>query len=908
MKKDFIPGERLRIFISSAQNNENGFAWSDVRQRIKTCLRECPYLDPFIIEDEASSTPSLQFFQRQLRKADLTVLLVKGQVRYGTSVEYALATKLKKPLLVYFLQDSNPSLDVIELRKNIEGTDYCTYHKISNFDNIEFIIRDDVIKDVIRWYQDKPFLLESTDEEIEVSSVTAENISSKSSVPIKTAISLFSSSYNYLSKLLDIGWASDQKSSEPSELGALGNKLLEWLVRGTHLQCDNEIIKLCEKSKELYGDVDWLKERWNAICYQMSGDIDTALEHEKKALELATNSNMAQWIITDILIDCRNMEIDSAKIEGKVLIEGPSQKKLNDIDTIAYLPVLDRYLANIYDAIAKEKFKISTASRYTTFFGCSLSRVLSDVCNYLFSAAIYGSCVHLLCARKILVYVLNEYAEIINEPSMIYRCLNLYILQEDAKNFKLFLAKNWDFVYSTVTTEADAMWQLTEKLSLVGQDSMRQAVFEVLGLYFSCEIFSQAENFILSYGKKVHWRNSQAYLGCILKNIPRLNQENVTSVLCNIIAEKQYLRGSDVTGIIGALDLDKVSKDTQITLCDVLKQNLSTIVDKGGSPQVIAVLVQYDPELFGILEGMENNGLIGVQKTLYKINRGSTDWKAILQEELNQAQKHFDEYNKDGVYAAFAFDPYAMIGYISRNIEASNALAVCDILSKKFVPLATQVLNSHMAIPTKESCANALCDVLSLFLQYDVPLPSEIIDSLKNVNINQGPDFVQYKSRAMLEIRIFMAKLIAGVLGKESLLTWCVEYNKHSLNERVGLAECIEKYLYYRKEEREAVDALILSIVLQCAEDESYEIRRIAYQTLSYLTNGKYKSIVQNRIYQATTDPSHFVRGKILSLCKSGAFEYNMSQDLIQALMKDANYAIRTRAKAIIMDSQKTNA
>ena len=29
-----VPDERLRVFISSAQSNEGGFAWSEVRRRI----------------------------------------------------------------------------------------------------------------------------------------------------------------------------------------------------------------------------------------------------------------------------------------------------------------------------------------------------------------------------------------------------------------------------------------------------------------------------------------------------------------------------------------------------------------------------------------------------------------------------------------------------------------------------------------------------------------------------------------------------------------------------------------------------------------------------------------------------------------------------------------------------------
>ena len=53
-----VPDERLRVFISSAQSNEGGFAWSAVRRRIKDYLKECLYLNPFIIEDVASPMES----------------------------------------------------------------------------------------------------------------------------------------------------------------------------------------------------------------------------------------------------------------------------------------------------------------------------------------------------------------------------------------------------------------------------------------------------------------------------------------------------------------------------------------------------------------------------------------------------------------------------------------------------------------------------------------------------------------------------------------------------------------------------------------------------------------------------------------------------------------------------------
>ena len=200
-----VPDERLRVFISSAQSNEGGFAWSAVRRRIKDYLKECPYLNPFIIEDDASPMQSEQRYQRQLLRADIVVLLVKGEVRKGTATEYALATKHKKPLLIYFLDDgSMPELSAVELKKNVQMTDYCTYRSMPSFEGIEKAVRKNVIESVICYFQDRT--LHSAEKNLETDTVSLANEAeqNKHSIPTKTDIGLFSSCYNHIFDLLNL--------------------------------------------------------------------------------------------------------------------------------------------------------------------------------------------------------------------------------------------------------------------------------------------------------------------------------------------------------------------------------------------------------------------------------------------------------------------------------------------------------------------------------------------------------------------------------------------------------------------------------------------------------------------------------------------------------------------------------
>ena len=895
MNITFIPEERLRIFISSAQNNENGFAWTDTRKRIKEYLKECPYLNPFIIEDAASSLPSIQLFQRQVEKADVVVLLVKGEVRQGTAMEYALATRCKKPLLVYFLEDEMPSLSVVQLKNDLQASDYCTYYPMKNFDSVEIAIRNDIIEDVIRYYQDMPYHHDSLDSVAENLTMSKEVEPLKLGTPNKTTIAMFSSCYNHIFDLLGMSYDKTNIVDE-SILHSLGEKMLDWLVTGQPFKCDSNILKLIECTADIYENTDWLLKRWDAIRYEMSGDISMALTAEQKALDLAKNTNAPKWIINDILIDCRNMEMEVNQLERRFWIEGEAQKEINLSDTIVYLPVLDRYVGNIYDDIASEEFRIDTASHNTILCGTNVRSAISNVEHYFFSAMLYGSYTHLMITRKLLAHTLYKYAEMTNNTNMLFESLKLYVLKGDAKNYKLFLNQQWDKVYSFVTSYADNIWLLAEKAPYVNRNLMKQAIFETLGLYLSDTVYLDAEKYILDIEKDVYWGNSQSYFECIYPNINRINQDKLVNALSTIIADKRFHIGSQISNIILQLNLDSVTLENKIKLKDSLLKELPFVVKNGGSPQIIAALIRHSQEIFGVLETLPDNGLIGIEEQYYKINMGSDNWVPILEDAIAMAVSQFEANKKQGVYSEFFTEPYSVISKIVRESDKTTMHIIESVLSEQFIPLAIEVLNSEVAVATKESCTACLCDVLSFFVYHNIKISPLIIDSLQNTDIGKGTEFSLTKSREMLSNRLFMAKLIVGISDKNDLLQWCIGYGKKSVNERIVLADCIEKYLFRHNEEHSNIDLMLLSFIIQCIEDEQYEIRCLACRCLNYILHGQYNSIAESKLYQAAFDPSHYVRNNLLHMCKEGKIEGEISAKLIDIFAHDANYAIREYA------------
>lgn len=883
------PATRLNVFISSAQRDENGFKWGEVRRQVKDHIEECPYIIPFIIDVVASEISSTQLFQYEVLKADIVVMLIKGEVRPGTSTEFATATKNKKPLLVYFLKDDNPSLEVEQLRKAVQAADYCTYRDIDDFDNIAQIVRNDVISNVIRYYQYDHFTKSGVDTAtVELSAVVEEPSLPKHSTPTKTSIGLFSSSYTYIFKLLGIDGA-DDKDTPKSPLHTFGMAALDWLVTGAPLECEEEILKLIEHLNDSYDSTDWLIKRWDAIRFELSGNFEQALIAEKEALSLAKAANLPTWIINDILIDCRNLENEVHNQKGEWVVDSEVQKELTNLETIVYLPVLDRYLTDIYSALSKEEFKFQTASPNTIFFGTNIGGVINNVENYFFSAVLYGSYTHMVITREILTKVLYKYDDITKKRPLLLDCLKILVVKGDAKQFKIIIDHKWDDAYAEIVSHADEIWALTDKALLSHQNSVKQAVIAKLGLYLSGSIFQEVEKFLLTIAPTIYWGNSEDYFESINQNMCRLNCENVMRMLTEIIDKQHFHLGGKLANIILQMKLDNVDVETQRSFCDVLKEKISFIVKNGGTPQIIAALASQNHEIFSVLSEVPENGLAGVEKTFYNINMGKGNWTEVLTHEIETAKKQFEVNKEPGTYTGFFELPYAMIKKVIREHYDSS---MDETIEQQFFPLCTEVLKSQAVAKVKNDCIDGLCDVLAFNTSLRTKMPKELFDAISAIEVEKtGTIFSE--SKGAFACRALMVKIISGASSKEELLEWCVGYSKKETTERIALAECIEQFIVQGLS-TDQIDATILSIVMQCFDDDHYTVRRRSCNCLVLLLDTKYRDLAERKLCEAAIDPSHYVRSQVLNLCKSEKIKIlEVKNELIGILATDANYAIR---------------
>ena len=887
------PAIRLNVFISSAQREEKGFKWGEVRRQVKDHLEECPYIIPFIIDGVASEISSTQLFQYEVLKADVVVMLIKGEVRPGTSTEFATATKNKKPLLVYFLKDDNPSLEVAQLRKAVQVADYCTYRDIDDFDNIAQVVRNDVIANVIRYYQYDHYTKGSVDAtSIEISAIAEESTSAKHSTPTKTSIALFSSCYAHIYELLGIDGIVEEDTTQ-STLHMLGVAALNWLVLGTSLNCETEILKLIENLGDLYDSTTWLVKRWDAIRFELSGNLEEALKAEKEALSLAKDASLPSWIINDILIDCRNIENEIYNQKREWVIESEVQKELTNLETIVYLPVLDRYLTNIYSDLAKEEFKIQTASPNTIFFGTNISTVISNVENYLFSAIMYGSYTHMLITREILARVLYKYDELTKKRPLLLNCIKILVLNGDEKQFKKTIDYKWDDAYAEIVSHADEIWELTDRVASSRQASIKHAVISKLGLYLSNSAFEKVQEFLLTNASNVYWGPSEDYFESINQNMCRLDCTKVINMLMGIIDEQRFHLGGKLADIILQIRLDDVDKEVQVAFCEALKAKISFIVKNGGTPQIIAALASQNPEIFSVLSSVSENGLTGVDKMFYDINMGEGNWSDVLTHEIKTAKEQFEVNKNPGMYTGFFELPYSMIKKVVREHYTPS---MDEVIVKKFFPLCIEVLKSQAIAKVKNDCLDSLCDVLVFNTELKTKMPPELSDAIAAIEVEKtGTILSDYKGA--FACRALMVKIISGALQKEELLEWCVGYSKKETNERIALAECIEQFIVQELSSGQ-IDVTILSIVMQCFDDEHYVVRRKSCNCFTLLLETKYSDLAERKLCEAAIDPSHYVRSQVLNLCRSKKIKtIEICNELLDILANDANFAIRVGCK-----------
>ena len=897
MTNRFPPQEQIQVFISSAQRNENGFAWGQVRRAIRDRLQECPYLNPFIIEDVARSTSSTQTYEKQVARSDIVVTLIKGDVRPGTAAEYAIARRYNKPILLYFLRSDQTSLSVDMFKQEIKRADCCTYRYLETFDHMEDQVFHDVMDDLITFYKNEHFIFPLPEQVI---SIPEENSLSEKriSLPTKTMIDLFAGCYDHALELLDIPVLKDG-DEQPSVLQDFGIAALDWLITGTPIKERTGILNLIVQSCAIFNTTDWLAKRWDVILAQMDGDPKRARDLSFEALNMAKSNNLPKWLLNDMLVDCRNLDNEAGNIDHIPFVFGEAQKELNQLDTIVYLPVADRYAKDAYADMLAEETRIVTQSPFTRHYGSRLGSVISNILNYFFFALICGSYTHMLVSRKLLSDLLLKYACLKQSAGLLFTAIKLLILYGNSDGYKETVNCYWDKIYSFAVTQADDLWVLTSRVSASRRDTMRLAFLSDFGMYLSDSVFDDAVQYLKDVSHEVYWGNSEAFFKCISENVYRIGSEKTIVLIQDIIREQRFNLGGTLSGIIIQLCLRDVSPAVQDDFCAVLQEKLSFILEYNGDPQIIPALEKQNPQFSKLLEA-PGVSLDDYQKQIYNINMDKGDWCAVLLSYIHAAKAQLQRYRNEGVLAYSSVPHYWLIAMV---VTKHYQEPMATILGEDFFPFCSDLIAGKTEVRLMNDCLYCLCKVLTIFKERRLSIPTQLVDAVKNIQ-SKSPEITVSgldSSATVYHCHLQTLRLILGIADRDELLLWCISYAKKSVHERIALSRSVALIIRCEKAAGHQPDIVTLSLALQCLEDSERYARIAACDSLTYMLGTDHHDQAVKGLNKAAIDPSHLVRAQVLSLCRDGKISDSaVREHLVRYLQNDAHHQIKSIAASLI--------
>ncbi len=890
----YSPQNTLRVFISSAQREEKGFDWAKTRRKIKDKLGECPYISPFIIEDDTCEIPSSQLFTYQVTRSDLIVMLFKGELRPGTATEFSICKKYKKPVLIYFFKDDNPSLDITKIRREIEKYDICTYCGcLDPLEAVEERILHDIIENTIQFYLVNHGEMAWAQDEA-VAPVSLGEISpSTNFMPAKSDLAFFRSCYETIYDLLGLKYLKRSQGDELSEFHDLGEQLLRWLILGERIRDVGRLSSFIEKEKEIFHNVEWLIKRWDAFKWYMNDDISAALRTEEDALELARKSKLPEWICHEILIDCRNLE--TIKTRGKTY--GKHQEELDRMTSFVCFPVADRALERAYNSFLQENISINTLPHGRNQYGNNFREAITNFENYFFISAIYGSFTHLTMSRRVLGQILYSYGRSLSDVNLKAASIYLFLLNGETKEYKNILLEEWDSLYSLLVVNSEHMFCITDRVGYENRDSAKQVFLSKLGLYLCDKSFGVAENYLINFAPSVTQDNAETYFDCITSLLQRLDHYKLFKAVMPIISEGRFNMGGPICHFLLNLDFEKIPDSDLMELSRALNEKLKFIMERNGEPQLIAYLMKHRPQIFQPLYENPDNGLVGMQKHYYALNMGTENWIDVLDSLFKSANIQYEKNKSAGSYTSFRMNSFSMIADI---VEDYFSDEIAKKVTATYFPICGEILANATSLILINQCLCSLRRIVAKFVDRKYGISLELQNAIEKCKIHDDTLFMLFTSETMesVEQNLKFLKVLAGVASPETLFEQFYEYPRKGDADRKSMADCILSLL--RGNAQVAREMMVLSVVLQFCEDKDYLIRLKGMECLTLVLSAGHNDMAERQMIDFTTDPAPLVRNSLLNACTAAQFpDKELADRIIDALIHDANFAIKQRAQSM---------
>lgn len=876
MDAEVIDRDRIEVFVSSSMSDEGDFSWQQLRDELNRALLKSDIFKPFAIESHASIEPSSSYYLNRLVQSDIVIGIIRSELRPGTSKELYRAIQLRKPLILVKLEGETSS-DIESLFRYVREMDACTYVELPSDSGLVSYLMDQLNNVMVDLFHNRRFEIEDGKPAV-FADIAPISIPEDVLDAFGASVALISKKFNYHAEWLE------RKSDNP-HLFFLGEKAVEWLLYGTPFSVGAFKAGILEIMKDSGIPRDTLSLRLDALDASIEGRYSRCYE----LLQLACDSIESKdcWAYGNFLIDKRT--VAGMLSEYGFGTQWSIQKQIDSLSAPAYIPLALKFEEEVGTAVLNASREARAVNPYTTIrHDASLASVMSNISCLLFSSILCGSISSALYSRSLLANSLIDYSSIYNRPELELEGIKLLVLQGDAKGFENRFAYKSDGLRSYLPSCAEELWHLTTLTAQAYRPSMISVVIKECAPYFSDDTICDAWN-TLNVADDFRQCESK-WIKAIGMIKMRVDEKSLVSLLCQVVDQHLYTVASDVSNVIGGMDLDKIDKELVDQLGSSLKSNSDELLKYNFSAGVFGCVEKRCG--FSILSEEQVGHLSTVERGCYLDNKSpACNAETACIDEL---RRQFDSNNRSDFHAGFSIRPSSLL---CRSLD--------DVPSESFNASLAGVLEHCLkGLPTYQGSpcsAGEAMSVLNKFVCCCVrdgkALPVGWTDLISELP-DEWPEDPVFREPISMDscawsVRCLALKVATGFATDIEFLTFGIKFDALTAAGQRAFLEVLEQLIVCNAicdQYRGVVSAICSSVML--SEDSA--VRELLLDSVAAGYRRWEASSFSDLAFQSLHDVSPNVAFKLVRLCKEGKFDdATLEQKLLGELSSDSNWFIR---------------
>lgn len=876
MDAEVIDRDRIEVFVSSSMRDEGDFSWLQLRDELNRALLKSDIFKPFAIESHASIEPSSSYYLNRLVQSDIVIGIIRSELRPGTSKELYRAIQLRKPLILVKLEGETSS-DIESLFRYVREMDACTYVELPSDSGLVSYLMDQLNNVMVDLFHNRRFEIEDGKPAV-FADIAPISIPEDVLDAFGASVALVSKKFNYHAEWLE------RKSDNP-HLFFLGEKAVEWLLYGTRFSVGAFKADILEIMKDSGIPRDTLSLRLDALDASIEGRYSRCYE----LLQLACDSIESKdcWAYGNCLIDKRT--VAGMLSEYGFGTQWSIQKQIDALSAPAYIPLALKFEEEVGTAVLNASREARAVNPYTTIrHDASLASVMSNISCLLFSSILCGSISSALYSRSLLANSLIDYSSIYYRPELELEGIKLLVLQGDAKGFENRFAYKSDGLRSYLPSCAEELWHLTSLTAQAYRPSMISVVIKECAPYFSDDTICDAWN-TLNVADDFRQCESK-WIKAIGMIKMRVDEKSLVSLLCQVVDQHLYTVASDVSNVIGGMDLDKIDKELVDQLGSSLKSNSDELLKYNFSAGVFGCVEKRCG--FSILSEEQVGHLSTVERGCYLDNKSpACNAETACIDEL---RRQFDSNNRSDFHSGFSIRPSSLL---CRSLD--------DVPSESFNASLAGVLEHCLkGLPTYQGSpcsAGEAMSVLNKFVCCCVrdgkALPVGWTDLISELP-DEWPEDPVFREPISMDscawsVRCLALKVATGFATDIEFLTFGIKFDALTAAGQRAFLEVLEQLIVCNAicdQYHGVVSAICSSVML--SEDSA--VRELLLDSVAAGYRRWEASSFSDLAFQSLHDVSPNVAFKLVRLCKEGKFDdATLEQKLLGELSSDSNWFIR---------------